>query len=159
MHAWDVLAGAPVKGNVLVADWGGDWTGLDVTEALAERGLSVQLVCAAASVGENVHVYQRNAYLDRLDRAGVVVHQHLEPVALEPGAVVLRNVFSDRRTTLAGIDTLVVSAGRSGSEELFVALQDGGADVTRVGDALGPRSFEEAIAEGTRAALGVSLSL
>ncbi len=159
VHAWDVLAGAPVKGNVLVADWGGDWTGLDVTEALAEHGLSVQFVCAAASVGENVHVYQRNAYLDRLDRAGVVLHQHLEPVALEPGAVTLRNVFSDRRITLRGIDTLVVSAGRSGSEELFVALQDAGADVSRVGDALGPRSFEEAIAEGTRAALGVSLQL
>ena len=52
-----------------------------------------------------------------------------------------------------------MSAGRSGSEQLFVALQDAGADVSRVGDALGPRSFEEAIAEGTRAALGVSLQL
>ena len=159
VHAWDALAGVPVAGRVLVADWGGDWTGLDVTEMLAAAGSAVQLVCAAAAVGENVHVYQRNDYLDRLDQAGVVIHQHLEPTGLEAGAVNLRNVFSDRHVTIDSIDTLVVSAGRSGSEQLFVALQDAGADVSRVGDALGPRSFEEAIAEGTRAALGVSLQL
>ncbi len=159
VQAWDVLAGRPVTGSVLVADWGGDWTGLDVAETLAERGVAVRLACAAATVGENIHVYQRNTYLDRLDRAGVEILQHLEPISVGADGVTVRNVFSDRRSVVPGIDTLVVSAGRGGSQQLFTELQDGGADVSRVGDALGPRSFEEAIAEGTRAALGVELSL
>jgi hypothetical protein len=70
------------------------------------------------------------------------------------GRATFRNVFSDREVTLDGFDTLVVNDGRSAAGvALFEALQDSGADVLRVGDALGPRSFEEAIREGTDAAL------
>jgi hypothetical protein len=47
-----------------------------------------------------------------------------------------------------------VNDGRSAcGVGLFAALQDAGADVVRAGDALGPRSFEEAIREGTEAGL------
>ena len=42
--------------------------------------------------------------------------------------------------------------------ELFEMLQEDGRDVVRVGDALGPRSFEEAIREGTEAALAFTES-
>ena len=38
VHAWDVLAGAETGERVVVADWGGDWTGLAVAEVLADRG-------------------------------------------------------------------------------------------------------------------------
>jgi len=55
---------------------------------------------------------------------------------------------------LDGVDALVVSAGRSGDTALFEELQERGVRVVRVGDALGARSFEEAIREGTEAALG-----
>ena len=89
----------------------------------------------------------------------MVIHQHLEPTGLEAGAVNLRNVFSDRHAH----HRLGSNARGERRAERFraavLALQDAGADVSRVGDALGPRSFEEAIAEGTRAALGVSLQL
>ena len=65
-----------------------------------------------------------------------------------------RNVFSERPVELAGIDTLVLNEGRSAAGgELFEQLEDTGVDVVRVGDALGPRSFEEAIREGTDAGL------
>jgi hypothetical protein len=61
-------------------------------------------------------------------------------------------VFSERPVTLDGIDTLVVNWGRSASGgELYEQLVDAGLNVVRVGDALGPRSFEEAIREGTEA--------
>ncbi len=156
-YAWDVLDGAPVSGNVLVSDWGGDWTGLDVAEALAARGRPVRIAGAGAAFGEAIHQYQRNTYLDRLDQAGVELLHHLEPVSLADRQVVCENVFSRRQITVGDVDTLVVSAGRGDSQQLFVALQDSGRDVVRVGDALGPRSFEEAIAEGTRAGLAVAL--
>ncbi len=153
VHAWDVLAGAATGRRALVCDWGGDWTGLDVAEALAERGVSVRLAIAGPGVAEVVHQYQRNLYLERLDLARVELLPHLRPVAVGERAVVCRNVFSDRELTIGDVDTLVVSAGRSASSALFEELTGLHADVVRVGDALGPRSFEEAIAEGTRAAL------
>ncbi|MDX6496178.1 MAG: hypothetical protein QOE17_2164 [Gaiellales bacterium] len=153
-HAWDVLSGAATGERVLVADWGGDWTGLAVAEHLADRGRSVRLVTSAIAFGEMIHQYQRNMYLGRLDAAGVELIHHLRLVSATAGRATFRNVFSDREVTLDGFDTLVVNDGRSAAGvTLFEALQDSGADVLRVGDALGPRSFEEAIREGTDASL------
>jgi NADPH-dependent 2,4-dienoyl-CoA reductase/sulfur reductase-like enzyme len=154
VHAWDVLAGAPTGERVLIADWGGDWTGLAVAEQLAGRGCRVRLVTSAIAFGEMIHQYQRNMYLGRLDVAGVELIHHLRLISAEAGRATFRNVFSDREIALDGFDTLVVNDGRSAAGmTLFEELQDSGADVMRVGDALGPRSFEEAIREGTDAAL------
>ena len=54
---------------------------------------------------------------------------------------------------LEGVDTLVASAGRRRQRAVRGARGPRGEPV-RVGDALGPRSFEEAIREGTEAGLG-----
>jgi len=141
---------------VLVSDWGGDWTGLDVAEALVARGAEVRLMTSAVAFGTAVHQYQRNLYLARLDEAGVELLHHLRPVSLRPGAVECANVFSHRTVAVEGVDTLVVSAGRTVRNDLYDALVAAGATVERVGDTLSPRSFEEAIREGTLAGMGVA---
>jgi|tagenome__1003787_1003787.scaffolds.fasta_scaffold20989748_4 2,4-dienoyl-CoA reductase-like NADH-dependent reductase (Old Yellow Enzyme family)/thioredoxin reductase len=153
VHAWDVLGGAQVEGAALVADWGGDWTGLAVAETLAERSVPVRVAVATAGAGEGMHVYQRNMYLERLDVAGVELLHHLRPVRLDGDGVLLENVFSHREVRVPGVGTLVVSAGRVSDAALFEQLEDAGLDVVRVGDVLSPRSFEEAIREGTEAML------
>ena len=151
--AWDALAGAAVGERVVVFDWGGDWTGLDTAETLAARGAQVRLVTSAAAFGEAVHQYQRNLYLARLDDAGVELVHHLRPMSVSTGAVTFENVFSGRTVALDGVDTLVVSAGRTAGDELYLELESAGVPVERAGDCLGPRSFEEAIREGTLAGL------
>jgi 2,4-dienoyl-CoA reductase-like NADH-dependent reductase (Old Yellow Enzyme family) len=154
VHAWDVLAGADTGERVTVADWGGDWTGLVVGEQLAQAGHRVRLVTSAIAFGEGVHQYQRNMYLGRLDEAGVELVHHLRLTGWDGAQATFRNVFSERELMLDGIDTLVVNDGRSSyGTELFESLQEAGADVVRAGDTLGPRSFEEAIREGTDAGL------
>ena len=155
MHAWDVLRGAEVGERVVVSDWGGDWTGLDTAEVLAARGCRVRLVTAAVAFGLAVHQYQRNLYLARLDEAGVELVHHLRPVAVADAAVECMNVFSHRPVRIDGVDTLVVSAGRRQRNDLHDGLLGAGAAVERAGDTLGPRSFEEAIREGTLAGMGI----
>ena len=49
---------------------------------------------------------------------------------------------------------LVVSAGRTARNDLHDALLAAGAAVERAGDVQSPRSFEEAIREGTLAGMG-----
>ena len=67
-----MLAGElPDGDSVLVADWGGDPSGLDAAEVLAAAGKRVTLAVASVAVGELVHQYRRNLYLQRLYRAGV----------------------------------------------------------------------------------------
>jgi NADPH-dependent 2,4-dienoyl-CoA reductase/sulfur reductase-like enzyme len=132
-----------VAGPVLVADWGGGWDGLDAAEALAAAGLSVTLACGGVVLGETLHQYQRNGYLDRLDRAGVTVLHHLEWTG--DG---LRHAFSAREQSLpADVATVVVAHGRQPEDGLWAALERR-PGVMRVGDVLGPRTLEEAILEG-----------
>ncbi|MEA2291307.1 MAG: hypothetical protein QOF17_327 [Solirubrobacteraceae bacterium] len=151
VQAWDAIADpASVTGPVLVADWGGDWAGLDAAELLAEAGRDVTLASAATHPGETLHQYQRNLYLARLDRLGVPILHHTE-VAEVDGAAVLRHVFSLRTSPLPAVATLVLAAGRVPADELWGVLEARPGAV-RAGDVLGPRTAEEAVLEGTRVA-------
>ena len=145
LTAWDVLGGVIPEGErVLVADWGGDPSGLDAAEVLAGAGKDVTLAVASAAVGELVHQYRRNLYLQRLYRAGVRILQHHE---LAPGPV-LRNVFAPELTIPVDADAVVLALGRVPVE----VEAPPGIPVERAGDCLSPRSLEEAVLEGTLAA-------
>src|SRR4029079_2117054 len=92
--------------------------------------------------------------LGRMDEAGIDLVHHLRLTGWDGASATFRNVFSEREHVLEGIVTLVVNGGRSAcGVGLFAALQNAGVDVVRAGDALGPRSFEEAIREGTEVGL------
>jgi 2,4-dienoyl-CoA reductase-like NADH-dependent reductase (Old Yellow Enzyme family) len=146
VQAWDAIADpGAVAGPVLVADWGGGYDGLDAAEVLAEAGRDVALACAAPSPGDQIHQYQRNLYLARLDAAGVRIRHHLE---LVPDGTSLRHVFSGRLEPIGEVATVVLAQGRVPDDALWRALE-GHPGVLRVGDVLGPRSAEEAILEGT----------
>jgi 2,4-dienoyl-CoA reductase-like NADH-dependent reductase (Old Yellow Enzyme family) len=148
VQAWQAIADpAAVRGPVLIADWGGEFAGLDAAEVLAAAGLDVQLACAATVPGEQLHQYQRNLYLARLDAAGVTIRHHLE---LVPDGSGLRHVFSGREEPIGDVATLVLAQGREPHDDLWRALE-GRPNVVRAGDVLSPRSAEEAILEGVLA--------
>jgi 2,4-dienoyl-CoA reductase-like NADH-dependent reductase (Old Yellow Enzyme family) len=148
VQAWDAIADpAAIVGPVLVADWGGGYEGLDAAELLAGAGHDVELACGGLLPGEDVHQYQRNLYLARLDEAGVRIRHHL---GLSPDGHALRHVFSGREEPINPVATVVLAQGRVPDDALWEALE-GRPNVVRAGDVLGPRSAEEAILEGTLA--------
>ena len=145
LTAWDILAGElPEGGSVLVADWGGDPSGLDAAELLAAAGKEVTLAVASVAVGELVHQYRRNLYLQRLYRAGVRILHHHEL----GGEGRLRNVFAPELELEVEADAVVLALGRVPVE----VEPPPGIPVERAGDCLSPRSLEEAVLEGTLAA-------
>ena len=159
-QAWDVLAGDPPAGQrVLVADWGGDPAGLTVAEVLAGAGKRVTLAVASVTVGESVHQYRRNLYLQRLYRAGVEIVQHHELATASPGEARLRNVFALELERTIAADTIVLALGRVPEDTLAPALRAAGFHVEEAGDCLSPRSLEEAVLEGTIAAQKLSATL
>ena len=148
VQAWQAIADpGAIEGPALVADWGGGYEGLDATELLAAAGCQVELASGGVVPGEDVHQYQRNLYLARLDEAGVRIRHHLE---LTADGRALRHVFSGRVEEIGPIATLVLAQGRTPDDELWRTLE-GRPGVVRAGDVLGPRSAEEAILEGTLA--------
>jgi NADPH-dependent 2,4-dienoyl-CoA reductase/sulfur reductase-like enzyme len=147
---WEAIARPEaLRGPALVADWGGEWSGLDAAERIASTGSQTRLACAATHPGEALHQYQRNLYLARLDALGVEIIHHTEVVAPR-GRLVMRNIFSGRESELPAIATLVLASGRVPADELWAEVGEM-AHVVRAGDVLGPRTAEEAILEGTLA--------
>jgi len=152
-QSWDVLVKVAPSGlSVVVADWGGDPSGLDAAEVLAAAGNDVTLAVASVAVGEGVHQYRRNLYLQRLYRAGVSVLQHHALAGASGGEVELSNVFAPELHVRVAADLLVLAQGRVPEDELAPALVAAGLHVSEAGDCLSPRSLEEAILEGTLAA-------
>jgi pyruvate/2-oxoglutarate dehydrogenase complex dihydrolipoamide dehydrogenase (E3) component len=133
---------------VLVADWGGDPGGLDAAEVLVAAGKQVTLAVSSAAVGELVHQYRRNLYLQRLYRAGVRILHHHELESAGDGEARLRNVFARELVTLVRTNGVVLALGRVPVE----VDPPPGVPVERAGDCLSPRSLEEAVLEGTLAA-------
>ena len=149
IDAWDVIAGTPVPdGPVVVADWGGDPSGLDAAEVLAAAGRDVTLAVASVAVGELIHQYRRNLYLQRLYRAGVRILHHHRLDAARDGTVRLSNVFAPELTLELPAAAVVLALGRVPVE----VEPPPGIPVERAGDCLSPRSLEEAVLEGTLAA-------
>lgn len=149
--AWDVLAGARPEGAILVADWGGERTGLDTGELLAAEGREVTLVTAAPMPGFSVHQYARHQYLARLERAGVTIASGLELDSAGPGEVRCRSIFAPERGTTFTVDAVVTALGRVPEDELSRALHKSEIAHVSAGDCRSPRGLEEAILEGTLA--------
>jgi NADPH-dependent 2,4-dienoyl-CoA reductase/sulfur reductase-like enzyme len=153
VQSWDVLAGAAPRGRrVVVADWGGDPSGLDAAEVLAAAGDEVTLAVASVTVGEAIHQYRRNLYLQRLYRAGVRILQHYALAGASDGEVELSNVFAPELHLRVPSDLLVLAQGRVPEDELAPTLAAAGLRVVEAGDCLSPRSLEEAVLEGQLAA-------
>jgi 2,4-dienoyl-CoA reductase-like NADH-dependent reductase (Old Yellow Enzyme family)/thioredoxin reductase len=151
--AWEVLAGARPSGRVLVADWGGDPTGLDCAELLAAAGCEVTLVTAAPMTGFSVHQYARHQYLARLERAEVKIVAGLELDWATGEEVVCRSIFAPERKTPFAADAVVTALGRVPEDSLTRVLRTAAAiPYESVGDCRSPRGLEEAILEGTLAA-------
>jgi 2,4-dienoyl-CoA reductase-like NADH-dependent reductase (Old Yellow Enzyme family)/thioredoxin reductase len=151
LEAWEVLRGARPRGRVIVADWGGDPTGLDCAELLAGAGCDVTLTVAATAVGESLHSYRRALYLARLYRAGVVIRHHLRPVEVTSEGGLFANLFAGDVREMIPADHVVLAQGRVPAASPSAGLRELGLEVHRVGDCASPRSLEEAILEGTMA--------
>ena len=159
VQAWDVLAGAePSAARVVVADWGGDASGLASAELLAVAGAEVTLAVGSAAFGESIHQYQRNLYAQRLYRAGVQIEHHLELAGGGPGGVLFRNLFAPELETVLPADLLVLACGRVPERGLAEELAALGLPVAEAGDCLSPRSAEEAILEGTLAVAALAVT-
>ena len=102
----------PPATRVVVADWGGDPAGLDAAEVLAAAGNEVTLAVASVTVGESVHQYRRNLYLQRLYRAGVSDPPPPRARIGEQRRRRLRNVFAPELVSRGRRRHLVLALGR-----------------------------------------------
>ncbi len=156
VDAWQVLTGqANVGASVVVADWRADWIGMGLAEKLARDGCRVRLCVEGVSAGETIQSYVRDSMIANLHRLGVDIVPYARLYGCDGTTVYMEHSASGEPIILEGIDTLVLSQGHDRVAELEAELADFPGEVHVIGDALTPRTAEEAVLEGLKVGLAI----
>lgn len=151
VDAWQVLAGqANVGANVLIADWRADWVGMGLAEKLARDGCTVTLCVEGLFAGEMIHGYVRDSMVANLHRLDVGIVPYARLFGSDGSTVYMEHCASGEPILFEGVDTLVLSQGHDRVAELETELEGFAGEVHLIGDALTPRTAEEAVLEGLR---------
>lgn len=151
LTAWQVLRREAKPGaRVLIADWRCDWIGPGLAEMLARDGCRVTLAVNGTHMAEVLPLYVRDELAATLHRLGVEVRPYMRLYGTSGDTVYLQHTASGDAIEVEGIDTVVASLGHRPVDDLAQALAGQGAQVHIIGDALAPRTAEEAVYEGLK---------
>ena len=153
IDAWSVIRGEVRVGqNVVIADWSCDWTGLGVAQLLAERGHSVRLVSGASVAGESLQGIVRDQWIGCLHTLEVELIPFAKFYGAEAGAAFFQHMIGGAPIVCEQVDTIVSCyAPQINRDCEWLMMQKGHlhqAEVIKVGDAVAPRTVEEAIMDG-----------
>lgn len=142
-------------GHVVVYDTQGDWVGLGVAELLARAGARVTLAVNGLYPGESLQSYVRDATVARLHDLGVKVMTYARAFGVDDDSVYFYHTGGGEPMVVEAVDQLVLSCGGAPvvspeDEDRWAALP-----VTLIGDCLAPRTAEEAVYDGLKAALSI----
>jgi 2,4-dienoyl-CoA reductase-like NADH-dependent reductase (Old Yellow Enzyme family) len=151
VDVWQVLTGqANVGARVLVADWRADWVGMGVAEKLARDGCNVTLCVEGLFAGETIQGYVRDTMAANLDRLGVRIVAYARLYGSDGPTIYMEHCASGEPIMFEEIDTLVLSQGHDRVADLEAELGGFTGEVHVIGDALTPRTAEEAVLEGLK---------
>jgi len=150
VHATEVLAGANVGKRVVIADVRCDWVGLGLAERLARAGCHVRLAVNGTMAGQCIQQYIRDRWIGELHRLGVEVTPFARLVGADAGTAYFEHTTSGQPILLEEVDTLVTATGSEPDLSLEQAAAGWSGEVWIVGDAVAPRSCEEAVLEGLK---------
>ncbi len=156
VHAVDILAGRATSGaRAVVYDWHGDWTGAGISERLAADGVHVRLAVNAMCAAANIQTYIRFEIIARLHKLGVEVHPWLRLYGADGNTAYFIHTPSREAVVMENVDTIVLNTPNLQEDGLVEELERLGVEHHLIGDALSPRTAEEAVYEGMKAGMAV----
>ncbi|MSR13399.1 MAG: oxidoreductase, partial [Gammaproteobacteria bacterium] len=151
VDAWQVIKDEVKCGaRVVIADWRGDWVGLGLATKLVRAGHHVRLAMVANAAGVNVQYYVRDPWIGELSRLGVEFTPYARLYGADESTVYFQHASTGHSIEFADTDTLVVSYGHRSVMDLYTELEDWDGEVHCIGDALAPRTAEEAVLDGLK---------
>ncbi|MFZ9038381.1 MAG: FAD-dependent oxidoreductase [Gammaproteobacteria bacterium] len=156
VDAWAVIDGSVVPGNsVVIADWSCDWSGLGVAEKLARDGHHVRLLSGGSVAGESIQAIVRDQWIGILHGLGVEMIPFARFYGALDGSAYFQHMTGGEAIVCEAVDTVVTcSAPQVDSGCDWLESMDN-VPVSRIGDALAPRTVEEAVLEGLRLGLEI----
>jgi len=157
VDAWSVIRGeANVGGRVVIADWRCDWVGMGLAEMLARNGCHVRLYCQGTQPGQNLQAYLRDHWVGILDSLGVETRAYARLFGADSDSVFFQHMTNGEALVADDVDTLVLAQGHKRESVLLDDLAEHwSGELHVIGDALSPRTAEEAVMEGLQAAMAV----
>lgn len=146
----------PLDGDVVIVDDTGEYAPLGLAELLAGAGARVTIVTPRPSIGEEAASALETPYvLPVLARLDVQIFTGHLLEAVDDAGVRLAERWSGRRRLLPAADRVVLAMGRSPDDSVARELEARGLAPHVVGDALAPRSVDEAMFDAERLARSV----
>ena len=156
VDAWSVIRGEATVGNsVVIADWSCDWNGLGVAERLAREGHQVRLLSGGSVAGESIQAIVRDQWIGVLHGLGVEMTPYAHFYGVQDGSAFFQHMSSGEAIVCEGVDTVVTCYAAQVSRDCDGWLATLDCEVVRVGDALAPRTVEEAVLDGLHAGLAI----
>lgn len=149
LSAWDLLNQTQTaRGNVVIADWRADWIGAGLAQKLALDGHYVRLFVNAPMFGEALPLYVRDAMAATMHKLQVSITLYARLFGADQRTVYFQHTTSGEPIVVEDVDTLVLSTGHQPRMDLLDTLADLAMPCHIIGDALAPRTAEEAVYEG-----------
>jgi mycofactocin system FadH/OYE family oxidoreductase 2 len=152
LTTFDILRNERHMGDkILVIDQDGGWKGSGLAELLADEGRGVEIVTEALHVAPRLMVTNDLWFLyQRLLEKGVKLSPQTMVDSIGDHRVVVRNIFSQERRMIVGVDTVVLVSSHIANDELYLSLKESGKELYRIGDCVHPRDVASAIWEGNQ---------
>ena len=158
VDAWSVLKEEVTAGQrVLVADSKCDWISLGIAHKLALEGRDVSLYTNGAVPGELIPHMIRDYEIAALFKLGVEMVPFAQLYGVDGNTVYFHHTASGEHIIVENVDTVVLTFGNSADRSLSDELSEIRDNVEVIGDAINPRTAEEAVVEGMRSAHGIGL--
>ncbi len=152
LHAWDVLEGAELPhGHVVVADARCDWVGPGLAIRCARApGAASRSPSTATCPASGSSSTSATSLLAELHRCAVAVIPTARLFGADEDSVFLQHTTSGEPIIVEDVAALVVAHGPVSDDALAPELRRAGVEAVLVGDALAPRTAEEAVVEALR---------
>ena len=152
----EILDGSKRAGDrVVIYDWLADWIGVGIAEQLAARGAMSASRSTASCAAISIQNYIRDEAIARLFRLGVEILPFMRLYGAEDRTAYFLHTAAQEAVVLEDVDTLVLACPNRPVDELADDIRKRGIELHMIGDCLAPRTAEEAVYEGLKAAMAV----
>ncbi len=151
VDSWSVIRDDVKPGNsVVIADWSCDWAGLGVAEKLARAGHYVRLLSGGCVAGESIQAIVRDHWIGVLHQLGVEMIPYARFYGGVDGSAFFQHMTGGEAMVFEDVDTIVSCYASQSNHDCDWIAEIDGLNVSRIGDAISPRTVEEAVLEGLR---------
>jgi hypothetical protein len=161
LSAWSVIAGQkPAGQNVLIADWSSDWSGLGVAHMLALSGHKVRLLSGASTCGESIPAIVRDQWVGELESLNVELTCYARFFGAQGRTAFFQHTINGEAIICEDVDAIVSCYPPQSNNDCdwmsdLITPDNLSLQIKKIGDALAPRTVEEAVLEGVKAAWSI----